>query len=139
LATLCQHDWPGNIRELQNVIERVVILSSGPDLDLPAGTLRTTSISQTGKAVTRTLADAERDHILATLQHTGGVVGGAHGAAALLGLPRTTLIARMRKLGISHGKHAVIQPVAVSEMRHEENSIPGATNHSLHDLDRYDD
>ena len=110
MATLCHQDWPGNIRELQNVIERAVILSSGPDLHLPAGALRPTAIGQTGRTVTRTLADAERDHILETLQQTGGVVGGANGAAARLDLPRTTLISRMRKLGIGHGKHTAIQP-----------------------------
>jgi formate hydrogenlyase transcriptional activator len=110
MATLCHHDWPGNIRELQNVIERAVIMSLGPDLHLPAGALRPTAIGQTGRTVMRTLADAERDHILETLQRTGGVVGGANGAAARLGLPRTTLISRMRKLGIGHGKHTVIQP-----------------------------
>jgi formate hydrogenlyase transcriptional activator len=117
MVPLWHYDWPGNIRELQNVVERAVIMSSGPDLHLPVCALRPTAIGQTGKPVTRTLADAERDHILETLQLTGGVVGGANGAAARLGLPRTTLISRMRKLGISNGKHVALQPTRVSEMR----------------------
>jgi transcriptional regulator with GAF, ATPase, and Fis domain len=91
-----QHSWPGNIRELQNFIERSVILSTGSVLSgsLPAlpGTLKLSAAM--------TLEDADRSHILQTLQQTKGMVGGPNGAAARLGLPRTTLISKMRRLGV---------------------------------------
>jgi formate hydrogenlyase transcriptional activator len=97
MEALRRHHWPGNIRELQNFIERSLIMASGnvlrPDLEELAP-------PQTAPLV-RTLADAERAHILETLRQTHGVVGGAGGAAARLGLPRTTLIAKMQKLGLS--------------------------------------
>ena len=96
MTALSRHSWPGNVRELQNLIERSVILSTGSVLNgsLPevAGTLKLS------RAVT--LEDAERSHILQTLQQTEGAVGGRRGAAARLGLPRTTLISKMRRLGI---------------------------------------
>jgi formate hydrogenlyase transcriptional activator len=92
------YDWPGNIRELQNFIERAVILTTGPVLRAPMNDLRMRE-SVSGKA--RTLVDAEREHITATLQEANWVVGGRNGAAARLGLPRTTLIAMMNRLGIS--------------------------------------
>jgi formate hydrogenlyase transcriptional activator len=106
MEAFLRHDWPGNVRELQNVVERAVIMSSGVSLQLPAGDLKRTVKSDSAAPV-RTLADAERSHILKVLDETGGVVGGRKGAAARLGLPRTTLIARMRKLGIVHGRPAV--------------------------------
>ncbi|HMD48980.1 MAG TPA: sigma 54-interacting transcriptional regulator [Bryobacteraceae bacterium] len=94
------YDWPGNIRELQNFIERAVIVTERgplrPRLSELTPLLRTNS-----PASVQTLADAERMHIIETLQQTNWVVGGPSGAAVKLGLPRTTLIARMRKLGIS--------------------------------------
>jgi formate hydrogenlyase transcriptional activator len=91
-------DWPGNVRELQNVIERAVILSSGPRLDIPIEELRATSCWNA--AMTPTLAEAERSHILGVLEQTNGVISGPRGAACRLGLPRTTLLYRMRRLGI---------------------------------------
>jgi formate hydrogenlyase transcriptional activator len=111
MAALERHDWPGNIRELQNVIERGVILTNSPVLSpritdhlriraIPA--VSETHIAQA--AGSRTLADAERAHITSTLQETNWVIGGPRGAAAQLGLPRTTLIARMQRLGIHSGK-----------------------------------
>jgi formate hydrogenlyase transcriptional activator len=99
MEALQQHSWPGNIRELQNFIERAVILSSGPVLCAPLGDLRAPSGAQT-PAAARTLADAERSHILEVLRKVDWVVGGRRGAAVLLGLPRTTLLHRMHKLGI---------------------------------------
>jgi formate hydrogenlyase transcriptional activator len=103
MEVLRQHDWPGNIRELQNVIERAVIMSSGPDLHLPFGQLKhLVKIDQPSGS--RTLAEAERDHITDALQQASWVVGGRKGAAAKLGLARTTLLYRMRKLGIAQGK-----------------------------------
>ena len=103
MEVLRLHDWPGNIRELQNVIERAVIMSSGPDLRLPPGELKQLVRPNTPSAIL-TLADAERDHILQVLRQVGWVVGGRDGAAARLGLARTTLLYRMRKLGIVHKK-----------------------------------
>jgi formate hydrogenlyase transcriptional activator len=99
MEALQQHSWPGNIRELQNFIERAVILSSGPVLCAPLGDLRAPSGAQ-APAAARTLADAERSHILEVLRKVDWVVGGRRGAAVLLGLPRTTLLHRMHKLGI---------------------------------------
>jgi formate hydrogenlyase transcriptional activator len=94
---LMRHSWPGNVRELQNFIQRSVILSTGTVL---SGSLpELTGTSKVSAPVT--LEEAERSHILQTLQQTEGVVGGRNGAAARLGLPRTTLIARMKRLGIN--------------------------------------
>jgi formate hydrogenlyase transcriptional activator len=96
---LQQHSWPGNIRELQNFLERAVILSSGPVLCAPLGDLKGPAGAHTPVA-SRTLADAERNHILEVLRQVDWVVGGRRGAAVRLGLPRTTLLHRMHKLGI---------------------------------------
>jgi formate hydrogenlyase transcriptional activator len=96
---MVSREWPGNIRELQNWIERAVIMTKGSDLCLPGP--GETLIGNQRPWGSRTLAEADRDHILAALQQARGVVGGANGAAARLGLPRTTLIARMEKLGIA--------------------------------------
>ena len=98
MAALLAYSWPGNIRELQNFIERSVILSRGPKLQAPvAELLNKRPFVPTG----RTLADAERAHIISTLRETNWAVGGRNGAAVRLGLVRTTLIAKMGKLGIS--------------------------------------
>jgi formate hydrogenlyase transcriptional activator len=103
MEILKHHSWPGNIRELQNFIERSVILSSGPVLCAPLGDLKPNlklfpdSEKPSGG---RTLKDAERDHILEVLRQVDWVVGGHRGAAVRLGLPRTTLLHRMQKLGI---------------------------------------
>jgi formate hydrogenlyase transcriptional activator len=106
MAVLQLHDWPGNIRELQNVIERAVILSSGPDLHLSISELKHKVKCETPAAV-RTLADAERDHIREVLRQAGWVVAGRDGAAARLGMARTTLLYRMRKLGIAQRNAAI--------------------------------
>ena len=110
MAALQRYDWPGNIRELQNILERSVVLTAGPVLSrraieeltqddvAPAGIFPITEPMSV-----KTLADAERAHISATLRATNWVIGGPRGAAARLGLPRTTLIARMQRLGISSG------------------------------------
>jgi formate hydrogenlyase transcriptional activator len=100
METLKRHSWPGNIRELQNVIERAVIMTAGAELS-PQATAHLTPNEES--APIRTLADAERAHITSTLRETNGVVGGRCGAAAQLGLPRTSLLARMQRLGISSG------------------------------------
>ena len=104
MEILRHHDWPGNIRELQNFIERAVIMCSGPDLRLPPGELKHLVKQNNTPSAVRTLADAERDHILHTLRQVSGVVGGSAGAAARLGIPRTTLLYRMRKLGIAQSQ-----------------------------------
>ena len=98
MEELISHDWPGNIRELQNVIECAVILTSGRALKLHSGKLRRQNPES---APSRTLDGAKRAHILATLRETNWVIGGGRGAAALLGLPRTTLITMMRRYGIA--------------------------------------
>ncbi len=96
------HEWPGNIRELQNSIERAVLLTEGRML-CPPPLERTHPAPRTPRMGSRTLQDMERVYITEILQKTNWIVGGRAGAAARLGLPRTTLIARMRKLGISRG------------------------------------
>ena len=93
------HDWPGNIRELQNVIERAVVLSPGPVLRPTLTELRPMA-KQATAAAAQTLAEASRDHILEVLEQSRWMIGGREGAAERLGLPRTTLIYKMRKLGI---------------------------------------
>ncbi len=99
------HEWPGNIRELQNFIERAVILSPGKVLRAPLGDLKAFIKSEEPCGL-RTLADAERDHIVEALRQAGGIVGGPGGAAARLGVARTTLLYRMRKLGIEAAQTA---------------------------------
>jgi formate hydrogenlyase transcriptional activator len=100
MATLKHYSWPGNVRELQNVIERSLIVSTGRTLQLPGPQRRLTQAVPSS----RTLAQVEREHIVATLQATNWVLGGWDGAAARLGLSRTTLISRMQRLGISAGR-----------------------------------
>jgi formate hydrogenlyase transcriptional activator len=99
MAELTSYAWPGNIRELQNFIERSVIVSSGNVLQAPFATLRADVTSQTQDAVT--LEDAERNHIRKILEETRWVVSGPNGAAARLGIKRSTLYFRMQKFGIS--------------------------------------
>jgi formate hydrogenlyase transcriptional activator len=99
MSVLQLHDWPGNIRELQNLLERAVILSTGPNLVLPHLELKTL-IQDKSSSSPLTLADAERHHISEVLRQSGGVVGGRCGAAARLGIARTTLMHRMHKLGL---------------------------------------
>jgi len=104
MAALERHSWPGNVRELQNFVERSVILATGAVLNgsLPALTYTVPDGSKKPKSSAPvTLEDAERSHILQTLQQTEGVVGGPNGAAARLGLPRMTLNSKMRQLDIA--------------------------------------
>ena len=97
MEMLCRWSWPGNVRELQNVIERAVILSQGPTLTVPRSEFEFPAPLTSAPV---TLEDAERDHILRALEQTGWVIGGAGGAAARLGLKRTSLVSTMRRLGI---------------------------------------
>jgi formate hydrogenlyase transcriptional activator len=111
MKSLCQYYWPGNIRELQNVIERAVILSPGPKLNVPMAELQLQSTplraSVNGaarptrrKPIRSILTEVDRNQIIRALKEAGGRVGGSDGAAARLGLKRTTFITRMNKLGI---------------------------------------
>jgi formate hydrogenlyase transcriptional activator len=102
MDALVRYPWPGNIREMQNVIERAVILSPGSALHIPPDDLKPGAGSANGRAGGPvTLADAEREHILGVLRETAWVVGGPKGAAARLGMKRSTLQKKMIKLGIS--------------------------------------
>jgi transcriptional regulator with GAF, ATPase, and Fis domain len=111
MNALCQYHWPGNIRELQNVIERAVILSPGPALLVPLAEMQpramtvpasedATTPSPRRRPVRSILAEVDRDQIIQTLKEANGRVGGPSGAAFRLGLKRTTFITRMKKLGI---------------------------------------
>jgi formate hydrogenlyase transcriptional activator len=99
LDLLVRYSWPGNIRELENLIERAVIVSPGPVLRVPLGELKLPAETVTGDLLT--LEAAEREHILKALQATKWVLSGPRGAAAKLGMKRTTLQSRMQKLGVS--------------------------------------
>ncbi len=103
MTALTCYPWPGNIRELQNLIERAVILSNDGVLPnpLPAGATTLTIAPSSPASATTTLKDSERNLILHTLESVGWVIGGPKGAATKLGLKRTTLIHKMQKLGIS--------------------------------------
>jgi transcriptional regulator with GAF, ATPase, and Fis domain len=118
MEVLKAHDWPGNIRELQNFIERAVLFSPGSVLRLPAALTQT--VRPRPESTARTLADADREHILETLERSNWLIGGRGGAANRLGLPRTTLISKMRKLGIDarrSSKMRFVQPFANEPFR----------------------
>jgi formate hydrogenlyase transcriptional activator len=102
MQTLTQYSWPGNVRELQNLVERAVILSAGDVLNVPLAEMKASSANIIFS--NQTLEAAERDHIVRTLQETKWVVAGPNGAAARLGLKRSTLQFRMSKLGITRPK-----------------------------------
>jgi formate hydrogenlyase transcriptional activator len=127
LSALQAYHWPGNIRELQNVIERAVILSPGPVLHVPLGELRPESSTALAKVIDNAepvfgrskltaqsedmrnlLEDTERVHILNALNQTNWIVAGPNGAALRLGMKRSTLQLRMRKLGISRETSAAV-------------------------------
>ncbi len=100
MDALSRYSWPGNIRELQNLMERAALLSSGPSLRVPLAEI----LTDTGPSAAsggNVLEQAEREQIVRALHESNWVVGGAHGAAARLGLKRTSLAYKMQKLGIS--------------------------------------
>jgi formate hydrogenlyase transcriptional activator len=114
MDALCRYHWPGNIRELQNVIERAVIVSAGPALSVDVGDLKSPKVnhpeekaaapnSTTNGALHNLLEKTERQQVLQALKQCNWVVAGPNGAAALLGINRSTLQVRIRKLGISRG------------------------------------
>ncbi len=119
IEALMQHSWPGNVRELQNVIERAVILAEDGVLRVPLfGPQRDIERGQFGGS---SLSEVERNHILKVLQQTGWVIGGPSGAARFLGLPRTTLISKMKKLGILHRRDArLTEPDRASQLASQE-------------------
>jgi len=102
MKALTRWDWPGNIRELENFIERAVILSKGPALRAPLAELESLNAPAHHTA---TLKTHERDHILRVLRETKGVISGPSGAAARLGMKRTTLNSRLKKLGIERADY----------------------------------
>jgi formate hydrogenlyase transcriptional activator len=101
MSALRLHDWPGNIRELQNFLERAVVMCTGPVLELPRSDLKRV-VPDKAPGAPQTLAAAQREHIAEVLREVRGVVGGPNGAAARLGVARTTLLYRMEKLGIKN-------------------------------------
>jgi formate hydrogenlyase transcriptional activator len=104
LEALASYHWPGNIRELENFIERAVILTRGAELEAPVAELRHPPPPRAGDGQAhpaKTMEDAEREHILRALDASHWMIGGPAGAAARLGMKRTTLQSRMAKLGIA--------------------------------------
>jgi formate hydrogenlyase transcriptional activator len=99
LEAMMRYPWPGNVRELQNFIERCVLLSQGTELWVPLAELASAPAGTAASSLT--LVDAEREAILAALAAAKGKIGGPSGAAARLGMKRTTLQSKMKKLGIS--------------------------------------
>jgi DNA-binding NtrC family response regulator len=109
MAVLQAHDGPGNIRERQNSIERAVLFSPGSVLRLPLDLKQT--VKQRSESASCTLADADREQILETLKQTDWLIGGQGGAADRLGLPCSTLIYKMRKLGIETRRSSGARPI----------------------------
>ena len=105
MQALVRWPWPGNIRELENFLERAVILTRGPVLYVPLAELETREEEELMQAANPTLHEAERDHIIKVLRETGGQIGGEDGAAARLGLIRTTLNSKIKKLGIERSDY----------------------------------
>jgi formate hydrogenlyase transcriptional activator len=100
MSALARYHWPGNVRELENVVERAVILSTGPVLKIPLSDLKA-RVEPDRPRRQDTLQEAERKHILAVLEESRWVLGGPKGAAARLGMHRSTLQFRMKKMGIA--------------------------------------
>jgi DNA-binding NtrC family response regulator len=101
MAALFRYSWPGNIRELQNLIERAVIMTRRGILDIPIDNLKLSTPVACTESRVATFEDLDREYILQVLRETGAVIGGPKGAAARLGLKRTTLLSKMQRLGIS--------------------------------------
>jgi DNA-binding NtrC family response regulator len=106
MDALVRWPWPGNIRELENFLERAVILTRGTVLHVPLAELETAAkYEEAALAESPTLETAEREHILRVLREAKGQIGGDDGAAARLGLKRTTLNSKMKKLGIERSDY----------------------------------
>ena len=108
MAVLSRYSWPGNIRELQNLIERAVIMTAGNILQIQTHELQ--QANPASNAMAGTLEDVERQRILQALREAGAVIGGRNGAAARLGLKRTTLVSKMQRLGISRNTNYTPSP-----------------------------
>jgi DNA-binding NtrC family response regulator len=118
MEALCSHSWPGNIREFQNLIERAVILTPGSVLQIQINELQPSG--PIASTVGGTLEDVERHCILQALRETSAVIGGKQGAAARLGLKRTTLLSKMERLGISqHRNGALLEKAPPNELSQE--------------------
>lgn len=102
---LTKYPWPGNIRELQNVIERAVVVAEGPVVRIDESMLRIDAPQDSGLL---TLEDAERAHILRALMETNWVIHGNRGAASMLGINPSTLRSRMEKLGIKKSRRGAV-------------------------------
>jgi formate hydrogenlyase transcriptional activator len=100
LAALSRYQWPGNVRELEHVIERAVILSRGSELEVPLAELQLRTENADASRRLTTLEEREREHIRDVLEETHWLIGGPSGAAALLGIKRTTLQSMMIRFGI---------------------------------------
>ena len=105
MAALVRWPWPGNIRELENFLERAVILTRGPVLYVPLAELETNPEDEGATSENPSLQAAEREHILRVLRESQGQIGGDDGAAARLGLKRTTLNSKLKKLGIERSDY----------------------------------
>ena len=111
MEALTRYDWPGNIRELQNLIERAVILSPGTTLNVPVEALTPRSPVPASRGAAETLEEDDRRHIIGALDASGWVIAGPAGAAARLGMKRSTLQFRMRKLGIERpARQTLVDP-----------------------------
>ena len=127
MEALIHYRWPGNIRELENVIERAVILSPGPVLRLSLRDLNSRIAPGQNTDRHQTLEEVERTHILRTLKETRWILSGPSGAASLLGLNRSTLYFRMKKLGISRSVDSCTSP----------KRVPGAIHNAIARADRF--
>ena len=114
MEVLAQHSWPGNVRELQNFIERSVILCTGAVLTGSSPNPGRIANDASKEPTPTTLEQVERSHILKVLEETEGVIGGRNGAAARLGMRRTTLIYRLRRMGITLGQSSTL-PMSAAE------------------------
>jgi transcriptional regulator with GAF, ATPase, and Fis domain len=104
IDALMLYDWPGNIRELENLVERALILSPGNTLEYGNWIPSVKITGSNGKTTTQKLDDVEKQHIISVLEKTNWKVSGEKGAAKILGLNPTTLEARMKKMGIERNK-----------------------------------
>ena len=127
MEALIQYRWPGNIRELENIIERAVILSPGPVLRLSPWDLKSRLMPGQNTDRYQTLVEVERNHILRTLKETRWIVSGPNGAASRLGLNRSTLYFRMKKLGIARSIDSCPSP----------QREPGAIHNAITQADRF--
>jgi len=121
MEAMLSYNWPGNIRELQNFIERGVIISQSPVFQPDLGQIQHQRTKPRNNS--QTLNDATRNHILQILDEANWVIGGRHGAATRLGIPRTTLISKMRRLGIESRKGGILDSDATRPEEFRSRSV----------------